>query len=328
MFYHTIANHDFKPFFWILSILITLMLFCSLPGFAAAPAFDQQLKQMEEQLFARTYPQESTQVRLDRLEQTVFGTPKTQESPTQRVQRLSQFFKNPHQSPITTVAPQPTLPPLSPEIVQRGNNVPQQPPTVSGDESRYPAVVAMEQKVFQRIFEQDSIETRLSRLEQRVLGQPQNGSLQERTDQLRLMVLGDTGTGDPAGSMSHSNPGNADGIALPDPNAISADLLQALPPVEKRILRQTFPQDSVESRISRLETKLFNATAPEMSLEDRFYRIVSVANAKRSGRQEQAYYNYPNGAQPGGAYGRYGQQTGGSMNVFGSMLLMLLMSLI
>lgn len=285
---------------------------------------------MEEQLFARTYPSETSNERLSRLETTVFGASRQEQSMDSRVKALNQFFQ-PKPSTEAAKSAQGSFPKASDTNPSGYLGQTLQQPEPAADGTRYPAVSAMEQKVFNRTFAEDAIDIRLSRLENRVLGQLQQGTLQERTDQLRLMVLGDVGSG--ASSSFAQTPGSFSSsdapapIAFQDQSSATSDLLQALLPMEKRILRRTYPQDILENRLSRLEMKVFNATAPELSAEDRFYRIVSVANARNPGSREQAFQRGSFGAA-GGGYPYPGSSGGAAIGTFGSMLLMILMSLL
>lgn len=62
--------------------------------------------------------------------------------------------------------------------------------------------------------------------------------------------------------------------------APNADIVSAIGQVEQQVLRKTYPADPVDSRLSRLETKIFHASAPPtLSEQDRLQRIIAVASA-------------------------------------------------
>ncbi len=305
---------------------------------------EQQLDKMEQQLFGHMYQGETSEERLNRIESTVFGAKQSAQVQENRLKSLQSFFK-------ASVAPISGAPPAgvlsNGALAQQNNPAPLStstpgPSVPALNESQYPAVTAMEQRVFQQAFEKEAVENRLARLEARVMGRPQGGTLQERTDQLRMMVLGDVGNGyeDPSQGTS-SQSGTPSGLG--GSQTVSNDVLQALPQVEQRLLRQTFPNDSVDARLGRLEQKVFKATAPEMSPDDRFYRIVSVASTQTSRRDQSAYSNigpgggYYGSGPMGGSFGLgtqryygggYMSPRGAMTGSVGSMLLMLLMSLI
>jgi hypothetical protein len=238
----------------------------------------------------------------------------------------------------------------------------------------------MELKRFGKTYVQDDITVRLSRLEKDVFKTVQTGELADRVDNLRLVVLGDTGNvastaaasqdpmaggggayyppgpsygsgyssgnysggysgggypmygpsassypqppnygassyngtpiasvgqpsyggryaGDPSGGYGGAMPGsyntgsyNSGGAypgaygGVPGNSAgVSADptpdQLAALSEVEKDVLGHTYPSESFNDRLDRVETKVFHTTSPEMSNEDRIQRVIAVASA-------------------------------------------------
>lgn len=333
-----VAKHQTRQ--WqVIKYGLFLVWACLLFGLSSwAADLTGELTRMEEQLFARTYTGEPADSRLDRLETVVFGAPQENQPAQTRLQALSHFFQPaPASAPSTMVQQQmsPNHQQTRPDIVEYRPTDPAVPssPPMSADGTAYPAVSAMEQRVFGQTFESEVLANRLGRLESRVLGQVQTGTLQERTDQLRLVVLGDAGTGDDYGANQSRAYADPSGSGAPYPgtsgepryvdNASHADMLRALPLVEKKVLRNTFPQDSIENRLSRLEMRLFNATASEMPPEDRLYRIVGVVNAKGPDRN---YNAYGSGGPSGGSYPP--PSAGASIGPLGSMLLMILMSLL
>jgi len=274
----------------------------------------QELSQLEQQLFAQTYPSESPEDRVTRIETTVFGQSHANQPLDQRLQALGQFVEAP-----------------SPQQ-QRPQPVAHIPPPVSPSETSYPIVVAMEKQVFHQTYETEPLETRLARLEQKVFGHPMQGSLADRSDHLEDVVLGHN----PQDAYSQSGENNdiAYSPAASSPqNSADAhnDVQQALPNIENKVFHQTYPQDTVENRLSRLEQKLFNATAPEMSPEDRLYRIAGVLSAQKSSREDTFANVNPNNTgygYPGGTTSTYTQAPSpvASYGMLGVTLLMMLMS--
>lgn len=314
-----------RGFVWRMLAILAMWVCLSPWGMPSALAVEpaQQLTRMEQQLFSRVYQAESPESRLSRVEAAIFGAPQSNQPVATRLKALEQFFQAPQQA-VTPLAQGPPSfqpnPPVHPPAAPTYSALP-------AEEAHYPAVAAMEQQLFHQTFDQEPIDNRLSRLETRAIGQVQRGTLQERTDQLRMIVMGDAGNS----AMTPSAPQALAAAGLPNAgNAAdnTSDLLMALPRVEKKILRQTFPQDSIEGRLNRLETKVFSSTAPEMSPEDRLYRIVSVANA-RGGPSRMDQARRPSTLGPG-SNGSYSASTGGqgAGGVIGSMLLMILMSLL
>ncbi len=251
-------------------------------------------------------------------------------------------------------------------------------------ETDYPTVSQMELKTFGKTFPKEDITNRLNRLENQVFKMPQTGSLADRTDNLRLVVLGDAGQGAPnitygPASMSPNytgsgqpdpnlnngsynagyNPGYAQGynpgytqgnagypqppnyggqgnysyppanpmpgynngtpmaqsgstssigysmpntgstnnpmpgygnasppVATPYPtpsananNAATPDMLAAMNEVEKEVLGTTYAAEPINTRLDRVENRVFKTTSPDLSSEDRIQRVIAVASA-------------------------------------------------
>lgn len=219
-------------------------------------------------------------------------------------------------------------------------------------ETDYPTVSQMETKLFGKTFPKEDITQRLSRLENQVFKMPQTGSLADRTDNLRMVVLGDVGQGqgqpvangyqsdpqypvgssygypqppnysgyngmggssssgyggsNPYGNSAYSPPGNYPSTPIasagstaggmnPMPgygrpgntayqpkdsaNATTPDMLAAMNEVEKEVLGTTYPAEPINTRLDRLENKVFKTTSPDMSPQDRMQRVIAVASA-------------------------------------------------
>ena len=293
---------------WMQAIVWLLLLLIRLPApvqatSPVAPA--QTLQVLEESLFATHYDQDPMDSRLSRLEQTVFGQAQTGLSTEARLARLQKVLpqdhpaspekRNPDQAAVNS------LPPLQPESTHR--SPPEQGhPAQAGvpphaDATDYPVVTQMEQKVFGQAFLREDLTQRLARLEKQVFQNTQNGSLADRTDNLRLVVLGDTPPAiraplayipvhpDDALPLVQSNStAGQPGIgSLNDiqsgQNVVTPDMIAAIGQVEKEVIGQQFPAEPFPMRLDRVETKIFHATSPELSPEERMQRIFAVASA-------------------------------------------------
>jgi hypothetical protein len=218
-------------------------------------------------------------------------------------------------------------------------------------ETDYPTVSQMELKEFGKTFPKEDITQRLSRLENQVFKMPQTGSLADRTDNLRMVVLGDLGQGQPTastytqpapnygypqapnyggGSYNYNPPpqaaygapdnynpptnynyGPTASAAMP-PNyggpgagninpipgyggvntnsasyqptdasrgSVPPDMMAAMSEVEKEVLGTTYPAEPLNTRLDRVENKVFKTTSPEMNPQDRIQRVIAVASA-------------------------------------------------
>ncbi len=222
---------------------------------AAAPQQVQTVQSLEDTLFATRYDQESVDNRVGRLEETVFGQRQTTGSLDSRIVKLKSALSPNALGPLSPLAKStPTIKPVDNKATAKGTEKPvvtmpqsvasgvdvanntvtntnkvkprpiqqiKQPimpsnmsPTAG--ETDYPTVTQMEQKVLGKTFTQEDITQRLNRLEKEVFKLPQSGALADRVDNLRLVVLGDTGNALPS-VASYSTGGNGGYYPQPGP---------------------------------------------------------------------------------------------------------------
>lgn len=237
------------------------------------------INSMEDSLFSSRFDQEPVQSRLGRLELTLFGETRNAMPIPERLRWLREALKKVQpirQQGMGVPPPQQQMPP-------------QAAPAPLANESNYPAVTALEQKVFGRTFEDtgEDITQRLERVEMATFQTPQRGALVDRVENLQLLVFGDNRPR--AVSSVNTNLPAANGGVQPlsrnvlyDPSYIpanQADMMAATSQLEHQLFKQSFPSEPLPQRLDRLEGKLFNGTSPEMTEEDRLQRIIAVAAA-------------------------------------------------
>lgn len=374
----------------------------------------QTVQSLEDTLFAVHYDQEGLDARVNRLEGVVFGQPQTG-SLDARISKLKSSLSPSALGPLSPTAkstgtasntnsaagsatPVAANSPVSSQSKSNQNskakvayptsmpNTAAQPTTAgspamatqsapTAGETDYPTVSQMEQKLFGKAYTQEDITGRLNRLEKEVFKTPQTGSLADRVDNLRLVVLGDVGApannntmayGVPAGAMSsyggypgpsnsyapqynqngppvgstyqpYSSYGGASGYPQPpnygsgyggdpysgtpiassqpyatpyggqyyggssgnypqtasqtsysgaypstspsSPTATTPDMLAAMTEVEKEVIGHTYPSEPMNTRLDRVENKVFHTTSPELSNEERIQRVIAVSSA-------------------------------------------------
>lgn len=215
-----------KKNFWIRVLLLSVMaLSLTVPGSWAAtmtqPQQTQAIQSLESTLFAVRYDQETPEARVIRLEEVVFGQKQTG-SMDARISRLKSALSpkalgplspNPKQENQAASAQPATgnqrqAMPSTPKAPVNTGNLPgqtagqttasQSSGTPAPNETDYPTISEMERKLFSKTYTNEDITTRLARLEKEVFKVPQTGTLAERSDNLRMVVLGDLGNGPPA----------------------------------------------------------------------------------------------------------------------------------
>jgi hypothetical protein len=117
-------------------------------------------------------------------------------------------------------------------------------PAPRGDLSQW------EQQLLGQSHERDPLDKRIQRLELLLFNGTQEGSLSERLDQIRARI-------------------ESRSAVRPSKGAVNGSLEQ----LEQKILKKTFATEPVETRLTRLETKLFGKASPSMSAADRVDRL-------------------------------------------------------
>jgi hypothetical protein len=184
--------------------LAAALIFLPYPVHAATvpPASQvQSIQSLEDALFAVRYDQEPVESRLSRLEQTIFGQPQKGLSVDVRLSKLQKVLSPDSLGPLSPTAKPAAAAnvPAEPSTTNRKappkvpNSEPAAPSVASSpaDATDYPTVTQIEQKVFGTTYVQEDILQRLGRLEKQVFKTVQKGSLADRVDNLRLVVLGD-----------------------------------------------------------------------------------------------------------------------------------------
>lgn len=134
----------------------------------------------------------------------------------------------------------------------------------------------MEMQLYGRDFAAESLEERLSRLEEIVFGQAQEGDAPQREERLHAVIPGVPvkasaksagGQGNPfkkpPGFLSEAEP------ALPD-----ATDYPAVSQLEQRLFQQSFASEEIAKRLTRLEQKVFSQSFDELPMVDRVDQLV------------------------------------------------------
>lgn len=175
-----------------LSQVTAVVVFGIVQGAApASPATDASLAKLEEKFFHTTYAKDALDARLDRLEKMVFGEAKDGDA-AKRVAQLIEAVPNLNSSSDDGGEAESTPPAASqgPRGARPGKSsrpqAEEEEPRAQVPAGRYPAVSAIERKVFGKEFDSEPVSNRLARLETKVFGKPsQSTDLTDRTDRLK-----------------------------------------------------------------------------------------------------------------------------------------------
>lgn len=148
----------------------------------------------------------------------------------------------------------------------------------------------LENRFFNHLYGHDPVEKRLERLECLVFGQTKGGSNNQRLEKLMDTVTSRSQQPLPqaqdkniAINKSEKNPSSI--VAKPPASSNQYPVLNTL---EWRALKKTFPAESLDQRLDRLESKLFGQPAQTMAYIDRVDRLKKTLGIELGGVSNQA----------------------------------------
>ncbi|MBI4533930.1 MAG: hypothetical protein HY711_08265, partial [Candidatus Melainabacteria bacterium] len=189
-------------------LAVSLFLFCQ-AIFAAESAnpVEPNISRLEMKFFQHDYPKDTMDTRLERLEKMVFGEVKAGSN----YERLSNLLscvpnlsnqisdgKEAKQNEASLGSAKDSVSQDSPASIPQGTP---RRDYVSPEGSKYPAVTAIETRVFGKDFAGEPVNKRLDRLEAKVFGKPSGiVDLSERVDRIKQHTGVDIARQAPAGS--------------------------------------------------------------------------------------------------------------------------------
>jgi hypothetical protein len=264
------------------------------------------ISNVEKTLFIYSYKNENMPKRLDRIELNVYGYKNNKLSENQRISEIKKVF------PYLIVSAKQTIKKdLPKKIVPVSNKI--QSPNKSNQPKapeKYPILDEMEKKVFNKTYQKENIYARLDRIENKVFRSKSNASLIDRVENLKAAVL-------PQRDLNSAQAGNnyseSEQIA-PDKADDVKKLLEALETARFGI---TYDKETLENRIARLETEMFNNVSADDPIIDRLERLVAVQQAQPSSKE----INQQAGALPNQAFTNRVTQIGTILFILLSLIL-------
>ena len=137
------------------------------------------------------------------------------------------------------------------------------------------AIATLESAYFQRLYEEDTPEKRMKRLELFINGEGQWGSVSQRIAALRTAIA----------SKSH----------LPKTNLspTKRNASQSLSTLEKSILKHTCPNLDLSSRLTTLEKKVFGTAFPNLAVDQRISRLQKTIGIGEDDIASMPFRTYP-----------------------------------
>lgn len=136
-------------------------------------------------------------------------------------------------------------------------------------------VELLERRFFPKTYWNDPLDKRLERLELMIYGSTQSGSLGERLDRIKKDVVqrSRTNPNSSAGGTA-GRPGPAPGKTQSE--SAASGQYPVLNTLEWRALKKTYPMESLDQRLARLESHLFGQPSTTMPYVDRIERLKRV----------------------------------------------------
>jgi len=178
------------------------------------------------------------------------------------------------------------------------------------DQALVKDVAALENRFFFHSYGHDPMEKRLERLELLTHGAAQAGSNAERLTRLKQSVV----ERDKEAAKTIAREQKGDGELAAKTN------YPVLGTLEGRILKKTYPSESIDQRLGRMESQLFGMPAQAMSYVDRIERLKKTIGMDIAAAPSSAAANKPgarNQLGMGGPMPRAGRNFGGIGGAFG-----------
>lgn len=294
----------------------------------AQSQFSPILTKMEKSLFGVDYNSQNDDARLKRIEEVVYG--KASLSPlAQRVDKLSKDLS----ADLIGQEIKPKRDTFTEDEAAPKEQIPKADNSVN-----YPVVNEIERKIFNKEFRNIEINQRLSSLEQNVFKKTYKDDLNSRVERLKSAVMpervassadideSDDGSYVPEGvntlpsplqddvlAFNSQNPGYNSQSSVLDDYQGNSDVAIPLAALEKKVLKKSFPDDTVSNRLVRLELKVFNSTFTDDDEQTRLDRIASAYQAKKTSNKYDD--------------NKFAQHTAAAMQV-GAILLMILAAIL
>lgn len=252
-----------------------------------ASPYSATIGKIENVLFGYQYSNETDETRLSRIETSVYGN-QNSGSLQNRMDKLKNDLSTDHIGQEITPVEDTFQEEIEEDIIAGDSNI------------QYPAVDELEMNIFKQTFPKKDIKQRISALEEKAFGKSYNDDLANRVDRLKAEIRPQSFMHNNIAQSSNAFFDENDVIPLEkdyyldryeSPNRFDYDAYNAahrptkkanINSIENKILKRTYQNDSMEDRLSRLESAMFGTEFPDDSQESRLNRISSAYNALKT----------------------------------------------
>lgn len=278
-----------KKFIVILSLLL------SVNGVYAASQNSSLLDNVENSLYGFTYSAQDDVTRLNRIEESVYGQT-SNKSTQQRIAKL----KTDMAADLIGQEITPKEDTFAEDQDSYKDKIAEEKLPPPGANVDYPSINELEKQVFKQEFKNKDLNSRLASLEQKALGSTYaDDDFSSRVERLQAKIKPKSFMDN---SIAQSSNDYFDGDTIPldkdykldryDAGEFDYDAYNArnsrqpqrvnIASVEKSIFKRSFAQESMDNRLSRLESTMFGTTFNSNSEQERLDRISSAYKAQKT----------------------------------------------
>jgi len=236
---------------------------------ASSSDFDMQLSKIENSIWGFTYSKDDFSKRLSRIEKNIFGKVNQGLSNEQRIKKLNESLGCETQEDKIKLAKE--------ELLKEEEDI------------SYPQIDTLENQMFQQTYEKENIYKRLERLEKKIFGSAQEGTLALRTDRLKAYVQKDYITQSPNYYSKKPYKMTQDiEQYMGSQSKYDSDLHIQIAGLETALFNKTYSQDPIGLRLNRLERKIFQRDFSSDDENLRLQRLQAAANAQQTAKLYEA----------------------------------------
>ncbi len=268
----------------------------------SAPVNVAKISGIEKQLFGYEYKNDSEINRVNRIENYLYG----KNYPNSITVRLDKISKDIGYIDKIAAKDKPNSFKNEKIASSSQSNIKDEPEDPS---VRYPIVDKMESKMFNRIYDGESIYKRVDRLEKKAFGKNLDDNLSNRVNQLRLAIIDpnradDFITGaaiptenyyDSISSLYDDDVKRADSglnkLSKDDDYEYSSPSISRnnavnleLSTIEQKMFNQSYSREKIEQRLSRIEINIFKRDFQKDNPSTRLQRIAAVNTAQKTAK--------------------------------------------
>ena len=270
-----------KKLIVLFAVLISMNMAYSSP-------YTQTINNLENVLYGYQYSNETDAGRISRIEETVYGKASSGDI-NMRINKLK-----------TDLSAELIGKEITPVEDTFREETEDSEYIASNPDIQYPAVDELEMKVFNQTFQKKEIKKRLTELEQKTFGKTYSDDLSTRVDRLKAQIRPQSLMNNNIAQSSNSFFDENEVIPLEkdyhldryespqkfDYNAYNSSRNPmghvSLNTVEHKILKQSFQNDTMQKRLSRLENAMFGTQFSDDDEQSRINRITSAYKANKS----------------------------------------------